>query len=189
MNQKNIEQLANRILQAEKFSKPPIIAEQLAEFYFDLEIEWTSLQNDNVAAALSVSEKKIYVNELITNVGLKNFTIAHEIGHWVLHKDLIGQHSPQMEREADKFATYLLMPEKIVREEFSKFNEHRFLKYFPTDMKVSSLADTFCVSYTAMKIRLSQWELKLIYVDFNSGKCYRSKKEFLEKEAGQIKLF
>ena len=76
MNRKNIEQLANKVLQAEKFSKPPIIAEQLVEFYFDLEIEWTSLQNDNVAAALSVSEKKIYVNELVTNVGLKNFTIA-----------------------------------------------------------------------------------------------------------------
>lgn len=61
--------------------------------------------------------------------------------------------------------------------------------WLPAEMKVDSLAEKFCVSKKAMKIRLSQRELKLIYVDFNDYSCYRSKEDFLEKKAGQIKLF
>ncbi|MBD3879293.1 MAG: ImmA/IrrE family metallo-endopeptidase [Quinella sp. 1Q5] len=187
MNQKNIEQLANRILQAEKILNPPIKSEVLAESYFGLDFDCGKLGNDKLAG-LKVAEKKIYMNEsradeFNVNFGLKNFTIAHELGHWVLHKDLIGEHTPQMEREADKFATYLLMPEKMIREEFAKINPSF------TWSDVYLMSEKFCVSVTAMKIRLSQRELKLIYVDFNSGKCYRSKEEFLEKEGGQIKLF
>jgi hypothetical protein len=55
------------------------------------------------------------------------FTGAHEIGHWllhgdkVMHKDLpvkgltVGRYvRPQLEREADHFAAFLLMPRKLV---------------------------------------------------------------------------
>lgn len=190
---RNIEQLVNKILYEAKVSSPSINAERIAEFHFGLDIDWTNFENNNAAAQISVSEKKIYMNEshadkFRANCGLKNFTIAHEIGHWVLHRNLVGQHSPEIEREAEKFATYLLMPEKMIREEFAAFNSDTLLDFFPADMKVSSLAEIFCVSYTAMRIRLSQWELKLIYVD-KDGKCYRSKEEFLERVAGQIKLF
>ena len=180
--QKIIEQHAAKILLAEKISSPPISAERLAEFYFDLDIEWRRLENDNVAAALSVSEKKIYINELITNIGLRNFTVAHELGHWVLHRNLIGKRSPQIEREADIFAVYLLMPEEMIREEFTKIRSPF------TWCDLYDLAKKFCVSTSAMKIRLSQWELKLIYVD-KDGNIYRSREEFLERKAGQTKLF
>ena len=189
----NIEQLANKIIQAEKISKPPINAERIAEFHFGLDIEWTNFENNDAAAQLSVSDKKIYMNEsradkFRANCGLKNFTIAHEIGHWVLHRNLVGQHSPKIEREAEKFATYLLMPEQFVRDEFAKFNSDALSDYLSADRKVSLLAETFCVSYTAMRIRLSHWELKLIYVD-KDGKIYRSKEEFLEQLTRQIRLF
>lgn len=181
MNQ-NIEQSANKILHEEKISSPPINAERLAEFHFELEIEWRRLENDNVAAALSVSKKKIYINELATDVGFRNFTIAHELGHWVLHRSLIGEHTPQIEREAEKFAAYLLMPEEMIREEFAK------IKPPFTWRDLYELAEKFCVSPSAMKIRLSQWELKLIYVS-KDGNIYQSKREFLERETGQLRLF
>ena len=122
--------------------------------------------------------KKITQSELAESVGV-DFTIAHELGHWVLHRELVGKHTPQMEREADKFATYLLMPENFVREEFAKLPV-----WFPAEIKLDSMAKKFCVSKKAMKIRLSQRELKLIYVDFDDCSCYRSKEEFLEKIAG-----
>lgn len=52
--------------------------------------------------------------------GRSNFTIAHEFGHYVLHRkaqtkfqcsqdDALGE-GAKMEREADEFASYLLMP-------------------------------------------------------------------------------
>ena len=161
----NIELLVNKILREAKILSPPINSERLAESYFDLDFDCGKL-NETELAGLKVTEKKIYVNEtraeeLVANFGLKNFTIAHELGHWVLHRELVGKHTPQMEREADKFATYLLMPENFVRAEFAKLPV-----WLPAEMKLDSMAKKFCVSKKAMKIRLSQWELKLIYVDF-----------------------
>lgn len=44
-------------------------------------------------------------------------------------------------READKFATYLLMPENFVREEFTKLPV-----WLPAEMKLNSLAKKFFVS-------------------------------------------
>lgn len=154
-----------------------------------MDFDWEILDDENILAALAFDKKKIYMNEsrageLMANVGLKNFTIAHELGHWVLHKDLPkSERSPKNEREADLFATYLLMPEKFVREEFAKIIPPFVWK------KSYELADKFRVSKKAMKIRLSQRELNLIYVDFKTGSFYRSKEEFLEKAAGQIRLF
>ena len=188
----NIELLVNKILHATKISSPPIKSEMIAESYFDLDFDCAELGNDELAG-LNVAEKKIYINEsraeeLAANIGLKNFTVAHELGHWVLHRDLIGENSPQMEREADKFATCLLMPENLVREEFAKINSKRLLSCLPAEMKLQMMADKFCVSRQAMAIRLSQRELKLIYVDFKDYSCYRSKEEYLEKMTGQIRL-
>lgn len=69
----------------------------------------------------------------------RNFTAAHELGHAFLH-DASGLHRdrpldgsslqgprPRVEREADKFASYFLMPEKIVRDVFADyFSTERF---------------------------------------------------------------
>lgn len=59
---------------------------------------------------------------------IKNFTAAHELGHALLHKanglhrdkPLNGQSSSRerVEYEADKFATYFLMPKKLVTNTF-----------------------------------------------------------------------
>lgn len=151
MTRKIIEQQATQILLKEKISCLPISAERLAESYFDLDFDCGEL-DDNELAGLKIAERKIYMNEsradeLVANVGMKNFTIAHELGHWTLHKNLVGKRSKQIEREADWFATCLLMPEKWVREAFSKFQI-----WIPVEMKVDSMAKMFCVSRTAMKI-------------------------------------
>jgi Zn-dependent peptidase ImmA (M78 family) len=63
----------------------------------------------------------------------KRFSLAHELGHIALHKAgprvcyrtnprsvrrLPHSHERQLEREADRFGTELLMPAKAVREQF-----------------------------------------------------------------------
>lgn len=178
----NIEQLVNKIFQAENFSSPPIDAEKLAEFHFGLNFDCLPLENTNILAELSVAQKTIYINEaraddFNANIGLKNFTIAHELGHWVLHKHLIGERSKKIEREADLFAVYLLMPEQMVRAEFAKLNSRRLTQCLLAEIKLSSMAQRFQVSRQAMSIRLSQRELKLMYLDKN-GKIYRDKQNF-----------
>ena len=71
----------------------------------------------------------IIVRDSIRELGRKNFTVAHEIGHFVLpgHEDAdvvctsteVSNWSPsgkEFEREANEFAAELLMPESVVRQ-------------------------------------------------------------------------
>lgn len=104
------------------------------------------------------SESFIAVNEN-RSFTRKRFTIAHEIGHFLMHEgesfDLSGIGNSKIEREADIFATNLLMPSTMVRKIHNQF------RVLSTGMDtVSEMAWIFRVSNEAMKLRLS--ELKMI---------------------------
>lgn len=107
-----------------------------------------------------------HLTELEANGGrLRRFTVAHEIGHWLLHADAArsgtlslleggrvwcrtGSRDP-VERQADMFAGRLLVPQDLLRTEVPA-NDWRG---WPV---VYRLADTFVVSPTAMMVRLSE---------------------------------
>jgi hypothetical protein len=86
----------------------------------------------------------------------RRFTIAHEIGHCVLHPDLarperggeVTEAGRVQEREADAFAAELLMPEDLVRQ---AVDEH--------GADVDRLADRFDVSRAAMRARLQRLDI------------------------------
>jgi Zn-dependent peptidase ImmA (M78 family) len=93
--------------------------------------------------------------------GRRRFTIAHECGHWVLHLgrgtgltvccrpadivDRLGVDAshPAREREANAFASELLMPEILVTEQARE-----------TKGNISALAERFDVSVPAMRLRV-----------------------------------
>lgn len=101
----------------------------------------------------------------------KRFTMAHELGHYLLHAHLIGNgvddnrayrsvaagqfHNrsigPAQETEANRFAATLLMPSGLVRQAFNECKDD-----------LSKLATTFQVSKQAMEIRLSSLGLKVL---------------------------
>ena len=103
--------------------------------------------------------KKLIVVNLSDMATRRRFTIAHELGHYLLHKekdsdlyahrDTEWQYSEQ-ESEANTFASNLLMPEKMVRS-FIKDNEN--LPYY---MRSQAVAEAFAVSDSAASIRLEQ---------------------------------
>ena len=86
----------------------------------------------------------------------RRFTIAHEIGHFVLHPGLqrperggrVNEAGRIREREADAFAAELLMPEQLVRQAVVEQG---------TD--IERLADRFDVSRQAMLTRLRRLDL------------------------------
>lgn len=91
----------------------------------------------------------------------QRFTIAHEIGHYILHadkdelekKDIIFRRSREFtieEEEANRFAAALLMPKKAILKEIEECNA--LLQY--KDILVDYLATKFRVSTQAMRIRL-----------------------------------
>ena len=133
----------------------------------------------------------IFVNKNINNVGRKNFTLTHELGHFVLqhylHKASFlceeikeeGTVNSKQEQEANYFASCFLLPKDRIFREFTNWFKYRinpngkaFLhvdlhngKSFSNWKAISSnLMKMFEVSEIVVKIRLT--ELGLIRCNF-----------------------
>lgn len=201
ISETDIESVVEKVLDQANIDSLPIKAEIIAECVCELDIDWISLDRNDVLAAISFCDKKIYMNEsrkyeLKNNLGRMNFTVAHELGHWFLHQELAQENlfglkgnilicrgtnikTDNKERQADIFATHLLMPERFVIEQ---------LKNFETPLRdgdLKQIANIFRVSKQAMKIRLVD-ELRLLHNA--QGMYYKSEIEALEV-GGQQRLF
>lgn len=134
----------------------------------------------------------IFVNRNIDNAGRKNFTLAHELGHFVLQHYLHtasflcaeneikeeGDVNSEQEKEANYFASCFLLPKERTKKEFInnlqwriKDNRREFLAVSSHDKSYSdwkaissNLMKKFDVSEIALKIRLT--ELGLVKFDF-----------------------
>ncbi len=111
----------------------PVPVESIAEDLLGLSIgEDEELP---VSGMLLPAERQIWVNarEAQESPGRRRFTLAHEVGHWIC-QCLEGRAAPvycraedvsegadrSLEREANVFAAEFLMPEPVVRAEFSR---------------------------------------------------------------------
>lgn len=130
--------------QAQNQPPLPVDASMIAEF-LDLDLVWDSIPEDEqgkIAARILPLEKLIEINENIPQLrgGFGESTIAHEIGHWVLHIDTetvnryirlkqkgvdirvkpflcrSGDSLARIEWQAQYFAGCLLMPQHILTE-------------------------------------------------------------------------
>lgn len=122
--------------------------------------------------------------------GHQNFTLAHEIGHWFLHKgksisdddSVLGYSSDSMEQEANQFAGELLYPEEyLVRDYYAAIQQDMFFagnrarlgKY------VNELCHKYCLSFE-MVLR------RLLYKN-RQGKQYGKVRKEIEKAiAGKV---
>jgi|LakMenEpi03Aug12_release.lakeMendotaPanAssembly.Ray.scaffolds.fasta_scaffold1239491_2 Zn-dependent peptidase ImmA (M78 family) len=138
-------------------SKPPILTRSITD---ELGLTLFGVTNwpDNISGKIikdqnSASGYAIYVNEKHAEVR-KRFTIAHEIAHYILHKDLIGNGitddglyrsglSNSVEAAANKLAADILMPWHLINQAVAEGLD-----------TVALLANHFRVSQTAMAIRL-----------------------------------
>ncbi|MDP3117972.1 MAG: ImmA/IrrE family metallo-endopeptidase [Phenylobacterium sp.] len=88
----------------------------------------------------------------------QRFTFAHELAHYMLHRDLVDEvvdnalyRSPNlgddMERQADRFAAQLLLPANEVRRAYAR------------EKALARLAELFDVSDQALRIRLRELRL------------------------------
>ena len=97
----------------------------------------------------------------------RRFTIAHELGHYELHRDKSdlfvdkqfiyrgrnSSHTPVsqvMEQEANAFASAILMPTEYMRSEVGKIEMD-----LGSEEAIKTLAKIFEVSSTAMSLRIS----------------------------------
>ncbi len=125
----------------------PVDLGQILEKY-NLKAYNTTFTQPDVAGALDRKAKKIYVNRSDPQTR-KIFTLAHELGHYFIHKDRNvdilyreRDNHDEAEREADHFAAMILIPEETIR------------VYWPIADGVQGLTNIFGVSYPAMLNRL-----------------------------------
>lgn len=149
----HIERAANELLAGYggKFGElttPPVPADQILECHLGLSLDFNDLRarfgKPDILGAIWVEDQQVLIDQSLDpderpgREGRFRFTVAHETGHWVLHRhqliearsaglfaskqepsvvcrDLPRKRKPPIEWQADCFAAYLLMPEAMVR--------------------------------------------------------------------------
>ena len=164
MDIEKIEEQADNILKKNKCFTVPIDIEELA-INIGIKLDRIKIEDD-VSGLFVMKNGKPYI--LYNSIQSKNrtrFTIAHELGHYILHsyktplfidkknKVLFRDNNSStgeilMEREANAFAAALLMPKNLIRKEVDN-------KLADVDDIIQYLADKFQVSSQAMSFRLS----------------------------------
>lgn len=100
---------------------------------FDASLETVRTPLDSLEGCLLRVGKskswKIMLNENIGNARRQRFTHGHELGHFLCHRnecdrfeddlESLNDFSRDIEREANEFAAWLLMPANLVRSEFN----------------------------------------------------------------------
>jgi len=121
-NFKHAESEATRIIQKNRITSPPISLEEIAEGE-GLNIAIAEFEEKEISGFIDFEKKLIIVNKYDSTTR-QRFTIAHELGHWILHqKELqnnrdivvlyrrsIDDETNPLEQEANCFAANLLVP-------------------------------------------------------------------------------
>jgi Zn-dependent peptidase ImmA (M78 family) len=176
VRRKHIRALAEQLLQDNKIDRPPVPVDQLAR---SLRLQIVHEDADEALSGFLLRES----GNVAAIVGVngshhehrQRFTIAHEIGHFLLHagERLHVDHTDRMfriskrdeessrgtsieEREANLFAAELLMPAKQLLRDWREkgdlqlFGDEDRLKRLVTAYKVSSQALAFRLAYLGM---------------------------------------
>ena len=161
----DIEKKATAILEETDLgSILPVNILALAQFYgFSV---YASVLDDSMSGLIMVDEKPLdgYASNKVIVVNAhhsprrKRFTIAHELGHYFLnnrpkqcyaHRDIAGAYNSE-ERDANQFASALLMPKDQVLE---CIQNHSLVGF---DELVEFVSNLFNVSEDAARVRLSK---------------------------------
>ncbi len=153
---KPIEEVVDTLIKDYKLT-PPV---DLLSICNDLDIKVKEVDFDDDLSGM-LAKKTIYIS---TNIheNRKRFTLAHELGHYLIHKkadnsykgvrfrsEHISTQEKNEEREANHFASLLLIPTKFLKEELDSLTE------FSEDF-IFNLAKKYKVSSIAMTIRLEK---------------------------------
>lgn len=154
---------ARRLITKFRVVEPPVDVETIAK-YLKLEVRRENFPDDVSGALTRAPERSVIAVNRNHHENRQRFTIAHELGHYLLHPDApayydgknqVGVHfrsaangggwDPK-EIEANRFAAELLMPRRLILNRISVSK---------TEVDASSLARVFDVSEEAMTYRLA----------------------------------
>jgi Zn-dependent peptidase ImmA (M78 family) len=165
---------AENILKNYSLTAPPVPVESIIED-FDLTLSFIDLKekSDEISGLFDPKSKTIFVN-VKDSPQRQRFTIAHELGHALLHADKLND-DPDLgifyrksmeginlsgkymieEKQANHFAAHLLMPENLLKKFSLLCNGSLF-----------SLAEIFNVSPQALTHHLRNLKMTGIFNEF-----------------------
>lgn len=154
---KNAEVEALKILESLGYKKPPVNPLEIAH-ELDIAVKFVTFDNqyDNVSGLYYYKDNTIYVNKA-EHPNRQTFTIAHELGHKLLHEEWIKSNDYKMllreqlvtpskdpkEQEANCFAANLLVPKEM-------------LKMYKNIASIDELSTLFMVSKSVIRNRLNR---------------------------------
>lgn len=155
MTNQQIEALAEKVLKETNCYSVPVKVSVCAKAK-NIELKAVDLE-DSVSGFFAIKNKVAHIgyNSKHPENRLR-FTIAHELGHFVLHSKQVpvfidkedvkyrniesSTGEFQKEREANAFAAALLMPNKLIKEEIQKYtpsSKQSIIEYLSNKFKVS----------------------------------------------------
>jgi len=175
----DIERLATQTWdKAQNCHSVELLAEQVLGYRIEITDEGI-FADRNILGGISFETQTLFVNASVeSHEGRYNFTVAHEIGHHVLHRELYlaafaGQDGimcreqakkPLVERQADRFAAALLMPDNKIK---------NALRGRPTATTLNAalrLAKTLQINHQLDHVSLSALVNRLIDLGFVSDR-------------------
>lgn len=126
---KKAEDAALTILKENFITSAPVPIEELIEFH-GLGLILSDFSDGEISGVIDLKKRYLYINSL-DSPPRRRFTIAHELGHWVLHQPELStnqelavlyrrpigrEENDRIEQEANCFAANLLVPEGLLRD-------------------------------------------------------------------------
>lgn len=162
---RRIRQRVEGLLSESGVRRPPVPVEEIAE-RLGLEIRYAPFDGD-LSGALVRSKDETYIGvNSSDHPNRQRFTIAHELGHFVLHRGITlhvdknfrvnlrdGDSSRGIDRdemEANRFAAELLMPTRLIMRDLEQLRD-------VNQAALDSMARRYKVSAHAMRIRLGNF--------------------------------
>ena len=172
---------------------------------YNVAFKYDQMEQDNYLGKIEFSPPVIKINR-IANENVWRFTLAHEIGHLILHSKILkdrilekhdsedtlslkysltNKNTERLEIQANLFASYLLLPEQILRPKmmsiFKEYRIHRmqlYLDHQPVNRKevydiLYKASEIFKVSVQTLKIRLIKLDLLIDDSDKSLGTFIR----------------
>jgi len=158
-----IRRKVDRLLRENRVARPPVPVERIAE-RCGLDVRYAPMDGD-LSGALIHNGNEVYIGvNSLQSRNRRRFTIAHELGHFVLHEGIYvdkdfrinwrdGNSSKAVnpeEMEANRFAAELLMPTDLLVRDIESLRRVDLAALDP-------LARRYGVSSHAMKIRLGNF--------------------------------
>ena len=179
MNELDIKEIIINHSQKAPVKLTPILKDLKIDLYvalFENQDKWGHIENNEGQYEIVINKEQSFER--------KRFTVAHEIAHFILHRNMIDERAKKekehisrhksdstprgidnledflmhrkIEAEANEKATNILMPTVLIRDAIKNI-EKESSKYTERE-KIEKMAKLFEVSFQAMAIRLQKTE-------------------------------